>query len=395
MSGSDFPVFVVPKRVFFLRRELIVAFCFLAVPLSLPAAKEALLIANADYAHFGNLPNPITDAQQLADVLRQIGFNVNVVENANREDMLLAIGDFEERLRSSRGIAFFHYGGHGVQVDGKNFLIPADANIPDEKRVATRAVDVDEVMTALDASGAAANVVVLDACRDNPLPATSTRSAARGLSVVGRKPQNSIIIYAAEAGNRAQDGLFTPTLSRAIAASGNRDISEVMKQVRKEVFERSGGAQTPGEYNQLFDPVVLGTGATMPQHIPPPSLPQGFNLPLGETTRPSPRQLILDYYARINSGDYAAAWGLLPESLQSNKRIHPQGYAGFKSWFSGLQPITVRDIRIADQSPYEAVVVVDYRFVKDGNPSSESLKYTLAWKPELSCWQIESVKRNR
>lgn len=221
------------------------------------AAKEALLIANADYSHFGKLPNPIPDARQLADVLRQIGFNVNLVENASREGMLDALVSFEDRLKASKGIAFFHYGGHGVQVDGKNFLIPADAEIPDEKRVATRAVDVDEVMGALDASGSSVNVVVLDACRDNPLPATSTRSATRGLSVVAQKPKNSIIIYAAEAGNRAQDGLFTPTLARALAVPG-RPISEVMTDVRREVYERSGGAQTPGEYTQLFEQVFLG-----------------------------------------------------------------------------------------------------------------------------------------
>lgn len=251
-----------------MRRLLSLALLVLSIS-PLPAAKEALLIANAAYSHLGKLPNPVPDARQLADVLRRIGFNVSILENASREDMLLALGDFEERLRSNQGIAFFHYGGHGMQVDGKNFLIPADADIPDEKRVATRAVDVDEVMSALDASGAAANVVVLDACRDNPLPATSTRSAARGLSVVARKPKNSIIIYAAEADNRALDGLFTPVLAQAIAESGNRDISEVMKQVRKEVFTRSDGAQTPGEYNQLFDPLILSedrlSGESPPQ----------------------------------------------------------------------------------------------------------------------------------
>lgn len=250
-------------------KGILSALLVFAVVSPLWAAKEALLIANADYSHFGKLPNPIPDARQLADVMRQIGFNVNLVENASREGMLDALGSFEERLKASKGIAFFHYGGHGVQVDGKNFLIPADADIPDEKRVATRAVDVDEVMSALDASGAAANVVVLDACRDNPLPATSTRSAARGLSVVARKPKNSIIIYAAEADNRALDGLFTPVFSRAIAEFGNRDISEVMKQVRQEVFTLSDGAQTPGEYTQLFAPLVLVSGSVAPPSTQP------------------------------------------------------------------------------------------------------------------------------
>ena len=252
-------------------KKILLALLVFAVDSPLWGAKEALLIANADYSHFGKLPNPIPDARQLADVLRQIGFNVNLVENASREGMLDALGSFEERLKASKGIAFFHYGGHGVQVDGKNFLIPADADIPDEKRVATRAVDVDEVMGALDASGSSANVVVLDACRDNPLPATSTRSATRGLSVVAQKPKNSIIIYAAEAGNKAQDGLFTPTLARALASFGASDISQVMKQVRRDVYDQSSGAQTPGEYNQLFESLILADGRSQDPSPPEPT----------------------------------------------------------------------------------------------------------------------------
>ena len=87
-----------------MRRLLPLALLFLGIS-PLFAAKEALLIANADYSHLGKLPNPVPDARQLTDVLRQIGFNVSIVENASREDMLLALGDFEERLRANRGIA--------------------------------------------------------------------------------------------------------------------------------------------------------------------------------------------------------------------------------------------------------------------------------------------------
>lgn len=195
-----------------MNKLLLAVFASIAYVASSFAAKEALLIANADYSHFGNLPNPLTDARQLADVLRQIGFNVNLVENASREEMLDALAELEQKIKASHGIAFFHYGGHGVQVGGKNYLIPADADIPDERRVATRAVELDEIMASLEADGPEVSIVVLDACRDNPLPVTATRSAARGLSVVQTKPKNSIIVYAAESGSKALDGLFTPTL---------------------------------------------------------------------------------------------------------------------------------------------------------------------------------------
>ena len=221
--------------------------------------KEALLIANGKYAHFSGLGNPLPDAERLGGVLQKIGFRVKVVRNGSREDMLEAIKEFEERLRGTGAIAFFHYGGHGVQVGGKNYLLPADADIPDERRVAMRAVELDEVMGALEQSGAKANVIVIDACRDNPLPTTAARSATRGLSVVGAKPKNSIIIYAAESGSVALDGLFTPILAAALEAKG-RTITKAMQMVRSEVYARSNGQQTPGEYNQLFDDLFLWDG---------------------------------------------------------------------------------------------------------------------------------------
>jgi uncharacterized caspase-like protein len=218
--------------------------------------KEALLIANGKYSHFAGLAHPGPDAAKLTAALEQVGFRVRVVRDANREQMLVAISDFEHGLRNTGAIAFFHYGGHGVQVDGKNYLLPADADIPDERRVVTRAVSLDEVMTAMDAAAARASIIVIDACRDNPLPAGSGRNLSRGLSVVGMKPKNSIVIYAAEAGSKALDGLFTPILAMALQEKG-RTIDQVMKSVRREVYTKSSGQQTPGEYNQLFEELFL------------------------------------------------------------------------------------------------------------------------------------------
>jgi Tfp pilus assembly protein PilF len=235
---------------------------FLVFSAALHAAppKEALLIANGKYSHFAGLAHPSPDAAKLSAALEQLGFRVRVVRDGNREQMLDAISEFERGLRNTGAIAFFHYGGHGVQVDGKNYLLPADADIPDERRVATRAVALDEVMTAMDAAAARASIIVIDACRDNPLPTGSDRNLARGLSVVGMKPKNSIVIYAAEAGSKALDGLFTPILAVALQQKG-RTIDQVMKSVRSEVYAKSSGQQTPGEYNQLFEELFLGEPA--------------------------------------------------------------------------------------------------------------------------------------
>jgi uncharacterized caspase-like protein len=160
--------------------------------------KEALLIANGNYAHFPGLANPLPDAEKLGEVLKSLGFRVRVVRNGSREDMLDGIKEFENSLRGTHGIAFFHYGGHGVQVGGKNYLLPADADIPDERRVMTRSVELDEIMAALEAANSKANVVVIDACRNNPLPTVANRDSLRGLTVVGTKPKNSIIMGLAQ-----------------------------------------------------------------------------------------------------------------------------------------------------------------------------------------------------
>jgi len=230
------------------------AFCITAMGATPP--KEALLIANGKYSHFAGLAHPEPDAAKLGAALEGLGFRVRTVSDASREKMLDAIAEFELGLRNTGAIAFFHYGGHGVQVDGKNYLLPADADIPDERRVATRAVALDEVMTAMDAAAARASIIVIDACRDNPLPAGSGRNLARGLSVVGLKPKNSIVIYAAEAGSKALDGLFTPILANSLQQKG-RSINQIMMSVRSEVYAKSSGQQTPGEYNQLFEELFL------------------------------------------------------------------------------------------------------------------------------------------
>ena len=275
--------------------------------------KEALLIANGKYSHFSGLAHPGPDAAKLAASLEQLGFRVRVVRDGNREQMLDAISEFERGLRNTGAIAFFHYGGHGVQVDGKNYLLPADADIPDERRVATRAVALDEVMTAMDAAGARASIIVIDACRDNPLPAGSGRNLARGLSVVGMKPKNSIVIYAAEAGSKALDGLFTPILASSLQLKG-RSINQIMMSVRSEVYAKSSGQQTPGEYNQLFEELILGepTGGELSEEkifaAPPAPTP---------IATPTPATGMRDDMVRVEGGTLPDASELAGKSVKS------------------------------------------------------------------------------
>jgi formylglycine-generating enzyme required for sulfatase activity len=227
--------------------------------------KEALLIANGNYTHLPHLSNPSTDSKTLAQTLQNLGFRVTLLSDASREDMLDAIQGFEDRVRASHGLAFFHYGGHGVQVDGSNYLIPVNADITDDRKLKTRAVDLEEIMSSLDAAGAEANIIVLDACRNNPLP-RGTRSLSRGLAVVQTKPKNSIIVYAADAGHEARDGVFTPTLAKELMIPG-KSFHQVLLDVRKQVAAQTGNEQTPAEYSELTEDITLNLGENSLQGV--------------------------------------------------------------------------------------------------------------------------------
>ncbi|MGL1890096.1 MAG: caspase family protein [Spirochaetaceae bacterium] len=216
--------------------------------------KNALLIANEDYKSLSALSTPIQEARSLKIKLSEIGFNVILLENSNKEEMQEALLEFEDILNKDAGIALFHYGGHAVQIDGNNYLLPVDRKITNEDKAKIYGLNINEVSSIMDISNSESNIVIIDACRNNPLPGTS-RSGARGLNVVGQQPQNSVIVYSAQAGNVALDGLFTPALIDKI--DNTSSFGQIIQEVRKEVFEKSNGRQLPGSYEQLFSNIYL------------------------------------------------------------------------------------------------------------------------------------------
>ena len=214
-------------------------------------AKNALLIANGDYPdEIGDLPKPIPEAEELKAALESIGFAVTLVKDADKETMVKALRQFKKTVGQSHGIAFFHYGGHAIQIKRINYLIPVHTNIEDEDQVEFRCVELDEVMQSMSGKS---NVVILDSCRNNPF-GNSRGAENRGLAAVNKKPANSIIIYSADSGQTAQDGVFTPILTKKIIEKGKSiyDVyKEVAKEVTKEVQKKTGKSQKPAVYIQL------------------------------------------------------------------------------------------------------------------------------------------------
>ena len=235
-----------------MKRICAVFVMILLCALAFSEPRNALLIANGNYKAFGSLATPVKEARDLKATLEKLNFKVTILENGTLEKMLDAVNDFGNLLNKQGGIGFFHYGGHAVQVNGANYLIPVDADIPDERRVRVRTMNVDEVMLNMVAD---TNIVVLDACRNNPLPSSSGRSATRGLVLANERPKNSIIIYSAQAGKVAQDGVFTPILTKKLLEQ--KELGTVLRDVRREVNQKTQGVQSPGEYNELMDSVYL------------------------------------------------------------------------------------------------------------------------------------------
>ena len=234
-------------------------------------ARIALVIGNADYADLGRLRNPPNDAQDIAAALRQIGFEVDLRIDADLETMEQAVVEFGRRLASNRGATgFFFYAGHGVESGGENYLIPARASIASESFLRTRSVATQAVLDEMQRSGSNLNVVVLDACRDNPF--SWARSGSRGLAPVGYQPPGSIIAYATSAGSVAADGdgrngTFTAELLKHIATPGI-DINEMFRRTGQGVRNLTNGRQVPAVYNQFFDTAYLAaapSGAAVPQ----------------------------------------------------------------------------------------------------------------------------------
>ncbi len=243
--------------------------------------RVALVIGNGAYSS-SPLKNPPNDAKAMAAALSKLGFEVMHHQDIDQTEMRRAIRDFGERLEQG-GVGLFYYAGHGMQVDGRNYLIPvrSDALIQKESDVELEAVDLGRVLGTMKGAKNRLNIVVLDACRNNPF-ARSFRSGSRGLAEV-HAPVGTFIAYATAAGSVAADGdgangAYTEALLRHIQTPGEQ-LEMVFKSVRTDVYQASGGAQVPWDNNSILGEFYF---------MLPPEGDQGSSAPV-----PTPRPSIL------------------------------------------------------------------------------------------------------
>jgi hypothetical protein len=325
--------------------------CLLLV-LAAPAHAErrvALVIGNGAYKA-GPLKNPVNDARDMAASLKGLGFEVILRENAGLAQMEQAVDQFWISLKKG-GVGLFFFAGHGLQVKGVNYLVPVDANIQVEQDVKVRCLDVNLVLGRMEDAGNPLNLVILDACRNNPF-ARAWRNAGQGLAKMDA-PTGTLIAYATAPDSVAADGVgkngvYTSHLLRFMHTPG-LTIENVLKQTRVAVLNETGRKQIPWEASSLTGDFFF-SGPSPASAAPPLAV-----LPLptvsapqqpASATRPN-TQPGQDLAAGL-VGRYAV---ILPEtgasglnfefSLQNGRLV-----ATTSGWTGGVTPIEVGNVRI-------------------------------------------------
>ena len=208
----------------------------------------ALVIGNSNYKS-APLKNPRNDAHAMAEALRKLNFEVIEILDGDKKSMKQALSNFSDRLEQQKGVGLFYYAGHGIQVKGDNYLVPVNNDIKEEYDVPDEAINVNTVLAYMESSGTRMNIVILDACRDNPFFTRESRSMSRGLAQIYAQGSGSIIAFATAPGSVAQDGsgengLYTQELLKAIQTPG-LEIGMVFRKVLTSVKKLSGGKQIP------------------------------------------------------------------------------------------------------------------------------------------------------
>ena len=224
--------------------------------------RVALVIGNSAYISAPKLLNPANDAKAMGDTLRSLGFTVVELRDGSKAQMAEAIAKVRDALKGKQGIGMLYYAGHGLQMDARNYMVPVDAKMGKSTDVAPQTVDVGSVIDAFKGAGNRMNILVLDACRDNPFGGITT---GKGLAPLDA-PSGTFLAYATAPGNVAEDGdvktgngLYTQYLLQELKKP-QANIESVFKRVRFAVRKASSGRQIPWESTSLEDDFQFNDG---------------------------------------------------------------------------------------------------------------------------------------
>jgi uncharacterized protein len=229
---------------------------------ALAIVRLALVLGNAKYQRVPVLDNPANDAADLAQALRAVGFEVIETSDATRAAMAEAVRDFSERLHGA-DVALFFYSGHGLQMNGENYLLPVDAKIENPADVRFNTINLSDIQQEMESSGRV-NIIILDACRTNPFAEALSHgrgAPTRGLGRIDAAGEGSLIVYATQPNNVAFDGVgrnspFTAALLKHIGTPG-LEVRQMISKVRGDVLQATDRRQTPWDSSSLVGDVYL------------------------------------------------------------------------------------------------------------------------------------------
>ena len=281
----------------------------------------ALVIGNSAYAG-APLVNPANDARDMGDTLRGLGFTVVELRDAQKAQMADAIAKVRDSLKGKQGVGMLYYAGHGLQLDWHNYMVPVDAKMTKAADVADQAVDINTVIDAFKSAGNRMNILVLDACRDNPFAGTAT---SKGLAQLDAPP-GTFLAYATAPGNVAEDGdvksgngLYTQFLLDELKKPVSK-IEDVFKRVRLQVRQKSQGRQIPWESTSLEDDFFFNTGKVMAMAKPDERQREvAFNSEKGDWDKVKDSKVADDVYAFLQkypSGSFSELAQTRIERLQ-------------------------------------------------------------------------------
>jgi hypothetical protein len=268
-----------------------------------PEPRLALVIGNSAYRD-APLANPVNDAQDMAVALAGLGFRVIIRENADRRTLRAVIREFGDLLKESGGVGLFYFAGHGMQVKGRNYLIPVGEDIHAEDEVDDQSVSIDLVLDKMETAKNPVNIVILDACRNNPFQ-RRFRSASRGLAPLDAV-RGSFVAFATAPGSVAADGtgrngIYTKHLLDNLRHADS-SIESVFKRVRVGVLGDTGNRQVPWDSSSLtgdffFNPLQRGqpAGSALTPARPPQDTPLAVEIAYWQSIQTS-----------ANPGDFEA-----------------------------------------------------------------------------------------
>jgi TPR repeat protein len=332
--------------------------------------RVALVIGNSSYAT-APLLNPANDARAMGETLRGLGFSVIELRDGSKAQMAEAVAQLRDRLKGKAGVGLLYYAGHGVQVDLRNYMVPVDARLQSVADVQAQSVDVGQVIDAFKAAGNRMNIVVLDACRDNPFGGATT---GKGLAPLDA-PSGTFLAYATAPGNVAEDGdatsgngLYTQYLLAELKKPMAR-IEDVFKRVRFAVRRASNGRQIPWESTSLEDDFQFNDGRVVAVAKPTAQvLLAAFTQEQQDWARIKDSRNADDFYAflaRYPSGTISeAANARLDELVRSDLVVQGAGADGKDA------PYSVARYRLGDEFEVRIVSSLAPSFNQTGKVTS-------------------------